>query len=66
MDQWLRAALTAPGVGCTQEQIDAFEREQIVNVSDVQLLSDADFQALRVGIALKNRVRARTVYEHMT
>ena len=58
MDQWLRAALTAPGVGCTQEQIDAFEREQIVNVSDVQLLSDADFQALRVGIALKNRVRA--------
>ena len=56
MDQSLRAVLTSPRIGCTQEHIAALESEQICTASDVLLLSDADFKAMRIGIATKNRV----------
>ena len=58
MDQELRAILTAPRIGCTQEHIAAFEKEGILKASDVRLLTDPDFSAMHIGIATKNRVMA--------
>ena len=58
MDQELRAILTAPRIGCTQEHIAAFEKEGILKASDVRLLTNADFRAMHIGIATKNRVMA--------
>ena len=57
MDLSLRAALTSPRVGCTDDAIDALVAADITNVETLKALSDNDFRDVGISIGLRARIR---------
>ena len=57
MDPRLRATLTSPRVGCTQEQIAALVAADVTDAETLGAIADADFKELGISIGLRARMR---------